>query len=237
MEPITLVGILGGGLLLGALHAFDADHVLAVSALGAEHDRGARGYSLRWALGHGGAVLAAGLCVLGLGTAVPTGLSGAAEALVGLVLVGLGLQVLLRLRAERRRATHGHAHWHMHDGLPPHPHWHTHAPALHRQNADTGSHAHHHHRAVMVGVLHGTAGSAPLLALLPASQLGSPAWGLAYLLLFCLGVVAGMGAFGGLLGGALRGLARRDRRLAHGLRAALAGASLSFGVYLLAMLV
>lgn len=237
MEPVSLAGVLGGGLLLGALHALDADHVLAVSALGAEHDRGARSYSLHWALGHGGAVLVAGLCVLGLGTAVPTGLSGMAEALVGLVLVMLGLQVLRRLRIERRRATPGHMHWHMHDGLPLHPHWHTHAPTLHQHETARKPHAHRHHRAVMVGVLHGTAGSAPLLALLPATQLGSPAWGLAYLLLFCLGVVAGMGVFGRLLGGALRGLGRRDVRLARGLRAGLAGASLGLGLYLLVMLV
>ena len=110
-------------------------------------------FCLRWGLGHGLVLLTVGLAVMGLGMAIPINLSQYAEQLVGVVLILIGLYVLSDL--VRKNA---YSHSHAHDDFPEHAHWHRHDSLL--------SHR-HRHGAVMVGMLHGTAGSAPLLALLP----------------------------------------------------------------------
>jgi cytochrome c biogenesis protein CcdA len=85
---------------------------------------------------------------------------------------------------------------------------------------------------MMVGALHGLAGSAPILAVLPVAA-RSPLLGLAYLLIFALGVALAMAAVSGLLGHLTGGLSRR--RHATGLRAlrAFSGAgSMALGLWL-----
>ena len=72
------------------------------------------------------------------------------------------------------------------------PHW-----------PDTGSRSRGHvhgHAAFSVGTLHGAAGSAHLLGILPALALPSDLAAGAYLLLFGTGSVAAMGAFASLVG-------------------------------------
>jgi sulfite exporter TauE/SafE len=86
---------------------------------------------------------------------------------------------------------------------------------------------------VLVGVLHGTAGSAPLLVLLPLSQMSSPWVGLAYLLLFGVGVFFAMLLFGGALG-QLFDLARNwGQQFINGLRILVSLVSIGFGASLL----
>jgi sulfite exporter TauE/SafE len=124
--------------------------------------------------------------------AIPKTLSHVAEMLVGLVLLMLGLVVIINLVRHKI-----HLHFHSHDNLPRHAHWHSH----HNFREHSKNPHHHRHQATLVGVLHGMAGSAPLLALLPLSQWHSPWWGMAYLFLFCLGVLSSMLLFGGILNG------------------------------------
>ena len=86
-------------------------------------------------------------------------------------------------------------------------------------------------RAAAVGLLHGCAGSAPLLALLPATAMQSPAWGLAYVMLFCLGVVLAMLLLGKLLALSVVSM-RRRRNLLIWVRPLLASFTLLLGLYL-----
>ena len=166
---------------LGMLHALDADHIIAVTSLSsmrqdpddnqqAGNKKFNRKQSLifcsRWALGHGGALMIIGTAVLFLGMAIPEHLSQLAESLVGVVLVLLGAYVLWDMR--RKNA---HLHFHQHDGVQNHAHWHSHKKAEHSSIKATH---HHSHAPGFVGVLHGTAVSAPLLALLPVAQMSSP---------------------------------------------------------------
>jgi hypothetical protein len=172
---------------LGLLHAFDADHVMALSvfATGKRRARDGMRAGLRWSLGHGLVLGVTGVFLFGLGRALPTAFSVIAERAVGGTMVLLGIYVFFDL--VRRR---GHLHFHEHEGLPPHAHWHSHDKA----------NAHHHdHGPLMVGALHGLAGSAPILAVLPAAA-RSPGLGLAYLLIFSAGVGLAMAAVSGLLG-------------------------------------
>lgn len=90
--------------------------------------------------------------------------------------------------------------------------------------------------APLVGMLHGTAGSAPLLALIPFSNLNEPAVGLVYVLLFCVGVsitMAGLGSAISLLSGRLQSL---QKYWVTVIQFTLACFSLFFGLYLVSFL-
>ena len=219
---------LGVAFALGLVHAFDADHVMALSVLATDERSGRQGAGagLRWSLGHGVVLLCVGSSLFWLGRALPPEFSLAAERAVGLAMVALGFYVWVDLA--RRRA---HLHFHEHDGLAPHAHWHSHSDA--RQDRRVDRH-HHEHAASFVGALHGLAGSAPILALLPAAA-RSPGLGVIYLLVFGLGVALAMA----IVSGALGHLAGRFSRNARGkalssLRALSATGSIALGIWLVA---
>lgn len=251
MELHSIVVVLSLAFGLGMLHALDADHIMAVTGLASRRPdwRTTLRFCLRWAIGHGVSLSVIGAGVLLLGMAIPDRLSAMAEHLVGVVLVAIGAWLLWSLY--RRGA---HLHFHVHDNAGHkriwHAHWHVHGRHAHGEHAAHGQHAvvthdhatvasparnghRHDHSAVLVGVLHGTAGSAPLLALLPLAKLGSPWLGLAYLVLFGLGVIAAMLIFGGVLGGVYAWLARFGDRLVRALRTAVALSSIGYGLFLL----
>lgn len=213
-QTLTLMSM---GFGLGLLHALDPDHVLAVANLGDARAgrRATLGFCVRWALGHGAALLVIGALVLLAGTAVPSDLSAAAEYGVGCVLIALGVTTLWRLGAGAAPAQlqcHGVDGAHLHvAGLP----------------------AHQGRRALLVGLLHGTAGSAALLVLAPLATAANPWLGMSYLLLFAIGVLAAMMAFGGVLGAGFRHLRGKRASVSSGLRILVALAAMAFGLSLL----
>lgn len=221
-----MVAVLSLAFGLGLLHALDADHVMAVSGLASSRPglRTSLAFCARWAVGHGLSLVMIGSAVLLLGVAVPTELSAVAESLVGVALIAIGAWVLWTLAAQGI-----HLHFHRHEGLPRHAHWHKHDFS---HNHERNVHR-HGHGTVMVGVLHGTAGSAPLLALIPLAQIGSPWIGLAYLALFSGGVLVSMLLFGGLLGCFYSWLLRWGGQVVNGVRAAVALSAVGFGGHLL----
>ncbi|MCG8591529.1 MAG: urease accessory protein [Proteobacteria bacterium] len=213
------LGLLALGFGLGLVHALDADHVAAVSALAARRASplACLRFALQWATGHGLVLLASVLLLSALGLALPEVASGWAEALVGVVLVVLGVRVWWDLARQRLRVRlHQHGDW------PPHAHW---------QRDDASER--HGHAPLLVGALHGLAGSAPLLATLPVLT-QEPLWlGVLAVAIFGLGVLAAMACFGGALALALRSLAERARWLAAS-RAVAGTASVLAGGWLIA---
>ena len=199
---------------LGMLHALDADHVMAVTGLvaGRRDRRSALRFCLRWAIGHGLVLLLVGSLVFLLGMNIPHSLSHYAEILVGVVLIVIGAIVLINLYRQQT-----HMHFHTHDGLPAHAHWHVHTAQELVQHKHAGHR--HAHGPVLVGMLHGLAGSSPLLAIIPISMLQSPAIGLLYLLIFSAGVLLAMLLFGGVLGVAMQAVERAGRRFFIAVRA------------------
>lgn len=221
---------LASGLAAGALHvAGGIDHLAALLPLSVGQRGRAFGLGARWGLGHSAGVLAIGALGLLLRERLDLGaVSGWGERMVGVMLIGLGLLGIRRaLRLEV------HAHRHEHDGMT-HAHLHLHGPAgAHAAAAGVPPHQ-HRHTAFWAGTVHGVAGTAHVLGVLPALALGSVAASGAYLLSFAMGTVLAMGAFAGLVGaGSARAAERAPSRLRGLLGAAGAAAVLVGLVWLL----
>jgi ABC-type nickel/cobalt efflux system permease component RcnA len=180
----SLLTTLGLGLLLGIEHALDADHVVAVSTMVSQH-RSLRRVALVgivWGLGHTLTLFLVGLAVILLRVQIPERLALSLEFAVGIVLVTLGAVIL---RGYLTKRIHAHAHRH---GDTLHMHFHSHAAA------EGHDHAHEpprFRRSLLVGMIHGLAGSAALMLLVLAS-IRDPIWGLLYILIFGAGSVLGM---------------------------------------------
>ena len=172
------------GLLIGMKHAVEADHVAAVASLAGRNR----------SLGHTVALFAVGAIVLSLDTVLPERIALILEFGVGIMLVWLGLDVIRRLIKAR---IHFHAHRHG-DGTQ-HFHAHSHAQSQANEGAHNGVRHEHEHRgaiplrALIVGLMHGMAGSAALI-LLTLGEINSLWMALAYMALFGLGSMLGMAA-------------------------------------------
>ena len=186
-----MFGILGLGFLLGMQHALEADHIAAVSSIAARrsHVGDIVKHGLTWGLGHTLTLFAfAGAAIL-LGHAIPEQFARPLETAVGIMLVGLGVHVLWRLWRDRV-----HFHQHSHGDGTVHLHAHSHAGETVAHARARHAHAHGFRwRTLLVGLMHGMAGSAALLVL-TVSQASSPAAGLGYIALFGVGSMIGMGA-------------------------------------------
>jgi hypothetical protein len=191
-----MFGILGLGFLLGMQHALEADHIAAVSSIAARrsHVGDIVKHGLTWGLGHTLTLFAfAGAAIL-LGHAIPEQFARPLETAVGIMLVGLGAHVLWRLWRDRV-----HFHQHGHGDGTVHLHAHSHAGETVTHARAAHSHAHGFRwRTLLVGLMHGMAGSAALLVL-TVSQASSPAAGLGYIALFGVGSMIGMGLLSTLI--------------------------------------
>jgi len=186
------VGLCLAALGVGALHALDADHVMAVSGLATRRPSLAASLriTLRWALGHGLTLFVLGAVAWWLGRALPDGFSLLAERVVALLLCAIGVRVLTDLYSRGARLR-----LHRHPGMRPHIHW-----VLPEEEHETVGGTATEHGAVLVGMLHGAAGGAPMLALASAGAQGSLALTAAIVLAFSVGVLTMMLVFGGVLG-------------------------------------
>ncbi len=204
MPIVDLVTSSSLGSLLGMRHALEPDHLAAVSTL-ITNERGSRKAAFLgacWGLGHTLSLLAAGGALVLLRAEMPAGLADAFELSVALMLIALGLRAIY-LAARQGPAGPAHAHHHgrhihVHAGTPAHIHigaW-----TLAR-------------RPLLVGAVHGLAGSGALTALVVAA-LPSTTARLTYMAVFGLGSTLGMAALSGILGwplariGAHRAVAR-----------------------------
>lgn len=226
-----MIAPLVAGLAAGSVHVLAGpDHLAAVAPLAAGREGRSWTTGMLWGLGHAGGVLLVGSGALLLREVLPLDqLSGWSEKMVGAVLVGIGLWGILRARRQRV-----HIHEHAHDGHR-HEHLHVHvADAEHLASQAHAPGAAHEHAttrtALGVGVLHGLAGSAHFLGVLPALAFPGRGDAIVYVLMFAVGTIGSMTAFAGLIGAVARRLSRDGTAFYRGLLYLLSAAAIVVGL-------
>ena len=234
---VGVFALLALGLVFGLKHATEVDHVVAVSTIVSEHRNVLRSALVGglWGVGHTASLMIVGVLVLVFRVAIPQRVANWLEFGVALMIIALG--VLAITRALRKRADI-HLHRHSHDGQSHvHVHFHEqgteHASAL---SSDALSTRHSHaiarigFKPLLVGAMHGLAGSAAL-TLLVLTQIQSISLGLLYLGLFGLGSTAGMLLMSGLIGLPFALSGRRLTSINYGLQTAAGTLSIVFGLW------
>jgi hypothetical protein len=198
MPVLELLTSSGFGSLLGMRHALEPDHLAAVSTLVTRERNSTRAALLGmcWGLGHTAGLIVVGAVLVVLRAELPDRLGTFFELLVAIMLVVLGTRAVAQA-VRLGRPVHHHAGpfaVHRHSGLPAHVHigaW-----TLAR-------------RPLLIGAIHGLAGSGALTALV-LTTLPSTAARLSYMALFGLGSTIGMAALSGMLGWHLARLGNHD---------------------------
>jgi high-affinity nickel-transport protein len=170
------------GSLLGMQHAFEPDHLAAVATLmtGERTSAKAAWLGACWGLGHTLTLLAAGTALVVLRADMPGPVTMAFEFGVVLMLIGFGVRAIYQAASSV---------------LPLRTHTHAKPATSRLVDVDRWTLA----RPLLVGAVHGLAGSGALTALVVAT-LPSTTTRLGYLALFGIGSTLGMVALSGLLG-------------------------------------
>lgn len=249
-DMIAVLSLTLLGFFLGMRHATDPDHVIAVSTIVTRQPtmRGALLIGSLWGVGHTVTIVAVGGAIILFTVVIPPRLGLSMEMAVALMLIVLGMWNLTgfleQIRGLRPLAIGGagriRAHSHKHGDYV-----HSHASAL-------GSEQHEHDeqrpvawldrrfgglgfyqvlRPLLIGLVHGLAGSAAV-ALLVLALIKNPWWAIAYLVLFGIGTIAGMMLITAAIGAVLAYASGRSSRVERYLRVASGLLSLGFGLFL-----
>jgi high-affinity nickel permease len=173
-----------------------------------------------WGVGHTLTILVVGAGIILFDLVIPVRLGLSMELSVAVMLVVLGVvniaaflrslpaaspdfevDTLEHSHLEHEAVVHSHSHPHQHGGFI-HSHPHAHEPESHPHGSSSTPLArldralgklgvYQYLRPLLVGIVHGLAGSAAV-ALLVLTTIRNSHWAIAYLLLFGVGTVAGM---------------------------------------------
>ena len=211
--------MLGLGFLLGLEHAFEPDHIVAISSLISKEKNLKKTTILGaiWGVGHTTTLFLAGIIILTLKITIPETIALSLEFLVGLVIIFLGFYVIRDIIEKKK-----HIHKHTHNGRN-HTHIHSHK--------GTDQHT-HYHQSFSVGLIHGLAGSASLMLLI-LSTFNSLIIGIIYILLFGIGSMVGMAIVGGLISIPFIYSSKKSRSINTVIQYGTGMISIGFGSYIL----
>lgn len=203
MDPVLSAVLLG--FVLGLQHATDPDHLVAVATIVTRERRFTDGalVGVLWGAGHMATLTLAGALIVGLRLTITPEVGAGLELVVAGMLIVLGVW---RLRDAARgfgavpptHLTADHDHGHL-ETVHSHPH-------VHGDHAHTHPHVHPSSRllaalserrgrlplrALLVGAVHGMAGSAAA-SLLVLATLRSTSSAVGYLAVFGVGTILGM---------------------------------------------
>ena len=189
--------VLGFGLLMGLIHAFEPDHISAMSTqllskkrINSNKQTVLKKISIKsslrgmfWGMGHTSSILIVGLLIAGFSLSISSVFFIGAELIVGLMLIGLAIVTVLNKNILKLNHIHPHRHG---DTIHTHPHTHD------------GDHK-HNHKSYLIGCIHGLAGSGSIVVL-AAVSLNNFESIFFFLTLFGIGSIIGMSTISGLLG-------------------------------------
>ena len=191
--------IIIAGLMVGLVHAFEPDHLSAVSTQLLQNKNttsGSKKIALRsltissslrgalWGMGHTSSIILIGLLIAGLSLNIPNNFFISAEVVVGFMLIILAIFTFANKSIFKQK----HVHPHEHSNGISHTHFHT-----HNENHKHG------HKAYLIGCVHGIAGSGGLVALTASTMNGFDMM-IYFLILFGIGSIIGMTVASGILG-------------------------------------
>ncbi len=225
-KSVSAMAILGLGLVIGLRHALDTDHLAAVSTIVSERKSLFSSLLIGglWGLGHTVSLLIAGIAVIFLNLNIQK-YEKPLEFCVALMLIGLGTNVLIKLARggkihfhEHQHGGHRHVHPHIHDGKPePEPHTH--------HGFKLGL------RPLVIGMIHGLAGSAALMLAVLAT-IKSTVLAFSYIAIFGIGSIGGMMIMSLVLSLPLHLTAASFARTNLAVRALAGVFSLGFGLFM-----
>ena len=241
---IGLLTIIGIGFLLGMRHATDPDHVIAVSTIVTREHSVKRSALIGafWGLGHTVTILAVGGAIILFRITLPPRVGLSMELAVGVMLIFLGLKNIGGLftwsaaPAQAGDIVAERPHYHSHgDFVHVHHHGHSHDPqqnpvaTLDRWFKRYG--AYQLIRPLIVGIVHGLAGSAAV-ALLVLSTISNVRWAIAYLGIFGVGTIMGMMLITLTIGSTFAYGQKRFVRIGRHFATAAGVISLVFGIFI-----
>ena len=202
-EILEQIGILtplvmGLGLAVGIEHAFEPDHVAAVSTQVSKSKFATKStkelikesltksslLGAIWGAGHTTTLVLVGFLVYALAITVQNQIFSGLEFAVGTMLAFLGITTILN-----KKITFKHKHPHQHNDGNIHFDEHTHEDYNHN----------HTHRSYLIGLMHGLAGSGSLVVLTVVT-LDSVGAVLGFIAIFGIGSMIGMALVGSLMG-------------------------------------
>lgn len=244
---IGLLSIIVIGFFLGMRHATDPDHVIAVSTIVSQQRNSKRAalIGIAWGLGHTVTIFAVGSAIILFGLVIPARMGLAMELSVGLMLILLGGWNLISFTRSvpvvqaPEDTVHSHPHTH---GDYIHTHVHGHGPLAHSHNPEQNPLArldrtlgkltvYQFLRPLVVGIVHGLAGSAAV-ALLILASIRNSSWAITYLLVFGVGTIAGMMLITMSIASAFRFVGHRFKDLGRRLAVVSGVISVAFGLVL-----
>jgi high-affinity nickel permease len=212
---MTLLAILVLGFFLGMRHATDSDHVVAVTTIVSRERTplAALWIGALWGLGHTATILVVGGSIVLFGWVIPPRLGLSMEMSVAVMLIVLGVMNLSGALQGIQRAAHPHRHEGEPDAVAAHVH--VRGPL----------------RPLVIGVVHGLAGSAAV-ALLVLATIKSAGMALLYLVVFGVGTVAGMALLTLAMSLPITVLSRRFGNFEQQLARVTGLLSIAFGLFL-----
>jgi high-affinity nickel permease len=229
------------GFVLGLKHALDADHLIAVSTIVSER-KGFFSSSLvgaMWGIGHTISLLLVGCFVIALQFQIPDRVALMMEFAVATMLILLGLNVLWKLYRGEMIHVHiheHHGHKHVHPHIHPFNSAHQHSEdATHHQSPSLLErllkHINKSKRSILIGMVHGMAGSAGLMLIVLAT-IKSAQLALLYVAVFGVGSIGGMMMMSTVIGLPFMLTASTSLTLNKIVRGIAGITSVAFGVFL-----
>jgi len=172
----------------GLLHAFEPDHILAVTNIVSQRNKllPALKDGIFWGLGHTSTIFLVGMIMIVFKVNIPQGAFSYFEAAVGLMLIIVASYRFYIFLRDEQTTISFHKHKHEHAGENKHLHTHIHLRGNNLHKASYG-----------IGIVHGLAGSGTLVVLI-MTQIESIANSILYLVIFGLGTMVGMALVAGI---------------------------------------